>query len=54
MHVVNNWKYSSAHAQGGVSGVAYVIAFNEQLPETEAANSSMQVMLPKDLPFFLD
>jgi len=37
MYVVYIWKWSSAHALGGVSGVAYLLPLMNSFNKTEAA-----------------
>jgi len=50
LFLVYIWKWSSAHALGGVSGVASFITTDEQLQKTEAA-VLVQAMLAEGFPF---
>jgi len=51
MYVVYIWKWSSAHAQGGVSGVALFITADEQLQLNPGCCFLVQVMFPEGFPF---
>jgi len=51
MYVVNICKWSSAHAPGGVSGVASLITTDEQLQLHRGCCFLVQAMLPEGFPF---
>jgi len=51
MYVVYIWKWSSAHALGGVSGVALFITTDEQLQKNRGCCFLVQAMLPEGFPF---
>jgi len=51
MYVFNIWKWSSAHAQGGVSGVASFITTDGQLQFNRDYCFLVQAMLQEGFPF---
>ena len=51
MYVVNIWTWSSAHALGGVSGVASFVNTDEQLQLNRGCCFLVKAMLPEGVPF---
>jgi len=51
MYVVYIWKWSFAHALGGVSGVASFVTTDEQLQLNLGCCFLVQAMLPEGYPF---
>ena len=50
--LIGLWKWSSAHALGGVSGVASFITTDEQLHKNRGCCFLVQAMLPEGFPFY--